>query len=56
VPSGNPPSAIAGGYCVIDGTVLMFVTALARLLPPPLPEPLPVAVRPTPAAEREARL
>ena len=31
VPSGNPPSAIAGGYCAIDGTVLMVVAALDRL-------------------------
>lgn len=31
VPSGNPPSAIAGGYCAIDGTVLMLVAALDRL-------------------------
>jgi hypothetical protein len=28
VPSGNPPSAIAGGYCIIDGTVLLVVAAL----------------------------
>lgn len=28
IPSGNPPSVIAAGYCVIDGTVLL-VTALA---------------------------
>jgi hypothetical protein len=31
IPSGNPPSVIAGGYCVIDGTVLV-VTALAYRL------------------------
>lgn len=31
VPSGNPPSAIAGGYGAIDGTVLMVVAALDRL-------------------------
>ena len=31
VPSGNPPSAIAGGYCVIDGAVLMLAAAVARL-------------------------
>ncbi len=31
VPSGNPPSAIAGGYCVIDGTVLMLAGAMGRL-------------------------
>ena len=28
IPSGNPPSVIAGGYCVIDGSVLL-VTWLA---------------------------
>jgi hypothetical protein len=32
VPSGNPPSAIAGGYCLIDGTVLMAVAVLDRYL------------------------
>jgi hypothetical protein len=31
VPSGNPPSAVAGGYCVIDGTVLMLAGAMGRL-------------------------
>ncbi len=30
-PSGNPPSVIAGGYCVIDGTVLAVAAALSRL-------------------------
>jgi hypothetical protein len=25
IPSGNPPSAIAGGYCVIDGSVLALL-------------------------------
>lgn len=30
--SGNPPSAIAGGYGVIDGTVLLVSIGLARLL------------------------
>jgi hypothetical protein len=30
-PAGNPPSVIAGGYCVIDGTVLLAAAALARL-------------------------
>lgn len=29
--AGNPPSVIAGGYCVIDGSVLLVVTALARM-------------------------
>ena len=27
VPSGNPPSVIAGGYCVIDGSVLVALWA-----------------------------
>ena len=31
VPSGNPPSVIAGGYCVIDGSVLVAIRILARL-------------------------
>ena len=30
VPTGNPPSVIAGGYCVIDGTVLFVGSLLAR--------------------------
>ena len=30
-PSGNPPSVIAGGYCVIDGTVLLLAARLGRL-------------------------
>jgi hypothetical protein len=30
--SGNPPSAIAGGYGVIDGTVLLVSLGLAKLL------------------------
>ena len=29
IPSGNPPSVIAGGYCVIDATVLLAMRALA---------------------------
>lgn len=44
LPSGNPPSAIAGGYCVIDSSVAMVTLALSRL--PPLRQ----ALRPT--AER----
>jgi hypothetical protein len=31
IPTGNPPSVIAGGYCVIDGTVLLAASALGRL-------------------------
>jgi hypothetical protein len=27
IPSGNPPSVIAGGYCVIDGSVLVAMAA-----------------------------
>jgi hypothetical protein len=30
IPSGNPPSAIAGGYCIIDGTVLLVMAAINR--------------------------
>jgi hypothetical protein len=32
IPSGNPPSAIAGGYCIIDGTVLLAMMALRPVL------------------------
>jgi len=46
-PSGNPPSVIAGGYCVIDGTVLLLAGRLGRLPDlarfwprPSLPEPV----------------
>lgn len=28
---GNPPSVIAGGYCVIDGTVMLAVKLFGRL-------------------------
>ncbi|HUZ90195.1 MAG TPA: hypothetical protein VMU49_10275 [Candidatus Acidoferrales bacterium] len=31
VPSGNPPSAIAGGYALIDGTVAMLALTLTRI-------------------------
>ena len=31
VPSGNPPSAIAGGYCVIDASVAIVIIGLTRL-------------------------
>ena len=30
IPAGNPPSVIAGGYCVIDGTVLLLAGLMAR--------------------------
>ena len=46
VPSGNPPSAIAGGYCIIDGSVALVILGLSRLRPlrpllqPRLPERL----------------
>jgi hypothetical protein len=29
IPSGNPPSVIAGGYCVIDATVLLVLRGWA---------------------------
>lgn len=32
VTSGNPPSAIAGGYAVIDGSVLLVVALLTRAI------------------------
>ena len=31
IPSGNPPSVIAGGYCVIDASVLLAMRALLAL-------------------------
>lgn len=31
VPSGNPPSAIAGGYSVIDGSVALVMALLVRV-------------------------
>jgi hypothetical protein len=31
IPSGNPPSAIAGGYCVIDSSVALVILGLTRL-------------------------
>jgi hypothetical protein len=31
IPSGNPPSVIAGGYCVIDGSVLVAMGLAYRL-------------------------
>ena len=30
LPAGNPPSAIAGGYCVIDGSVAIVSMGIAR--------------------------
>jgi hypothetical protein len=31
IPSANPPSAIAGGYCVIDSSVALVILGLQRL-------------------------
>ena len=31
LPSGNPPSAIAGGYCVIDSSVALIILGLSRI-------------------------
>jgi hypothetical protein len=31
IPSGNPPSVIAGGYCVIDASVLLAMRALVAV-------------------------
>ena len=31
IPSGNPPSVIAGGYCVIDASVLLAIRGMAAL-------------------------
>ena len=52
-PSGNPPSVIAGGYSVIDGSVLLLAALLPRLqgptgtlapAPVEVPEPEPVSI------------
>jgi hypothetical protein len=32
IPSGNPPSAIAAGYAVIDGSIVLLGPVVARLL------------------------
>jgi hypothetical protein len=29
IPSGNPPSAIVGGYCIIDASVLATMQAFS---------------------------
>ena len=46
VTSGNPPSAIAGGYSVIDGSVALVMAALvrARVLPAPRLTPVKPAL------------
>jgi len=31
IPSGNPPSVIAGGYCVIDASVMLAMRGMAAL-------------------------
>jgi hypothetical protein len=56
VPSGNPPSAIAGGYCIIDGTVLALGVLLDRCrhrLGSPVTETVARALRRS--AARDAR-
>jgi len=34
IPSGNPPSVIAGGYCVIDSSVLLAMRGIALVRAP----------------------
>jgi hypothetical protein len=34
IPSGNPPSVIAGGYCVIDASVLLAMRGIAMVRAP----------------------
>jgi len=34
IPSGNPPSVIAGGYCVIDASVLLAMRGIALVRAP----------------------
>jgi len=49
IPSGNPPSVVAGGYCVIDATVLVLTwayrvglnTIITRIKATPTPVPMP---------------
>ena len=49
IPSGNPPSVIAAGYCIIDGTVLAIVwiyrlglnTIMTRMTTTMMPRPGP---------------
>jgi hypothetical protein len=49
IPSGNPPSVIAGGYCVIDGSVLLVLwlyrwgwnTIITRITRTMIPSPGP---------------
>ena len=53
VPSGNPPSAIAGGYCVIDGTVLVVMAALARLRRPSFARPSRAPLVEDPASRKQ---
>lgn len=43
IPAGNPPSVIAGGYCVIDGSVLLLTMLLTRLALPGFRQPQPAA-------------
>ncbi len=46
-PSGNPPSAIAGGYAIIDGSVMVVMALLLRLRilrPLPTTSPVPALV------------
>ena len=31
IPSGNPPSVIAGGYCVIDASVLLVMRGVLAI-------------------------
>lgn len=37
IPSGNPPSVIAGGYCVIDASVLLLLKVYSRIRTVALP-------------------
>ena len=39
IASGNPPSSIAAGYAVIDGTVVLVAEAALFALPAPAPPP-----------------
>jgi hypothetical protein len=57
IPSGNPPSVIAGGYCVIDGSVLVVMwfyrwglnTIMTRITTTMIPSPGP-NLAPNPAS------
>ena len=51
LPSGNPPSAIAGGYAIIDGSVALLAPLVLLLVPRVRAALLAGRQRPAPANE-----